>query len=178
MSNRVYDYDALEKEFLAGDMSIRELCRRNGIRNHSVVHEQARRRKWSEKRDRVKGRVVELSIDQIAARQARRMSRIEDAYDLAVEAIIEAIIKMREDMRLAGDDGVKVYPKDLSILIDKLQTMLGRPTTISEERHLGAFTQLDPDQLMEVLRQSRENGANARTVGRSALPRIEGPSPH
>lgn len=178
MSNRVYDYDALEKEFIAGDMSVRELCRRHSIRNHSVVHEQARRRGWYDKRDRVKGKVTELSIEQVAARQARRMSRIEDAYDLAVDAIIEAIQKMREDMRLAGDDGVKVYPKDLSVLIDKLQTMLGRPTSISEERHLGAFTQLDPEQLMEVLRQSRENGANARTVGRSALPRIESPGPH
>jgi len=176
MSNRVYDYDALEREFIGGDMSVRELCRMHGIRNHSVVHEQARRRNWYEKRDRVRGKAVELSIDQLAARQARRVGRIEDAYDEAIEAIIEAIQKMREDLRLAGDDGVKVYPKDLSVLIDKLQTMLGRPTTISEDRHLSATAQLNPEQLAEMLRIARENGANARTVGRSALPRIASPS--
>ncbi len=36
-TNRVRDYRALEREFITGDMSLRELCRAHGVTAHSAV---------------------------------------------------------------------------------------------------------------------------------------------
>jgi hypothetical protein len=35
--NRVRDYRALEREYISGTMSLRELCRAQGITAHSAV---------------------------------------------------------------------------------------------------------------------------------------------
>lgn len=39
--NRVRDYQALEREYITGTMSLRELCRAHGVTAHSAVMVQA-----------------------------------------------------------------------------------------------------------------------------------------
>ena len=41
--NKSHDYRALEREYVTSDISIRELCRRHGIRSHSPVVDQAKK---------------------------------------------------------------------------------------------------------------------------------------
>ena len=48
--NRVRDYQALEREYITGTMSLRELCRRRNVTAHSAVMVQARQGGWAEKR--------------------------------------------------------------------------------------------------------------------------------
>ena len=46
-----YDYDALERQYIQGTMSLRELCRMNGIETWSTVAEQAKKREWDKRRE-------------------------------------------------------------------------------------------------------------------------------
>ena len=39
--NKIHDYRLMEREYISGDMSLRELCRRHGISSHSLVVDQA-----------------------------------------------------------------------------------------------------------------------------------------
>jgi hypothetical protein len=67
--------------------------------------------------------------------------------DNAIEAIDEAISKMRADMKASHkvlrdnqwveEPRMVIRPQDLAILIDRLNVLFGRPSNISEERNLG-----------------------------------------
>jgi hypothetical protein len=139
--NRVRDYRALEREFITGEMSLREL-RTHGVTAHSAVMVQARQGGWAEKRCAYQARASATYIEHHADRAAIRESEVRDQ---AIEAIDEAITKFRSDLRatkrvvladgsIAEEPVMLITPRDLALLIDRFQILFGRPSTISEGR--------------------------------------------
>ncbi len=126
-------------------MSLRELCRRHGITAHSAVVVQARDGKWVEKRETYRSRASASFIERHADRAAAREAELRDH---AIEAIDEAITKSRADLQsteMKLVDGrwvevpvVLVGPRDLALLVDRLQVHFGRPSTINEGREFVA----------------------------------------
>jgi hypothetical protein len=126
-------------------MSLRELCRRHGVTAHSAVMVQARREGWAEKRRsyraRASSKYIELRADRAALREA-------EVRDHAVEAIDEAITRFRADLQaterklIAGEwvevPVLRLTPRDLVLLIDRLQVLFDRPAMISEGRGFAA----------------------------------------
>jgi hypothetical protein len=178
-TNRVRDYQALEREYITGAMSLRELCRRHGITAHSAVMVQARQGNWTEKRRTYRGRAsatfIQRHADIAAAREA-------EVHDHAIEAIDEAITKFRSDLRATESkliDGkwtevpaVLVTPRDVAVLIDRLQILFGRPALISEGRSFGATLTSEPlpiDDLRKIVELTR--GLESPRVEGSPLPR-------
>jgi len=88
--NRVRDYQALEREYISGTMSLRELCRTHGVTAHSAVMVQARQGGWAEKRQTYRARASSTFIQHHADRAAAREAEVRDS---AIEAIDEAITK-------------------------------------------------------------------------------------
>ena len=133
------DYHALEREYITTRISIRELCRRHGIGAHSAVVTQARKGDWEKKREAYQSRASDSFITHHADRMAAREAEL---HDEALEAIAEAIAKFRADMRatemkLVNGEWVelpvmRLMPKDIAILIDRLMVLSDRPSTISE----------------------------------------------
>ena len=126
-------------------MSLRELCRRHAVTAHSSVMVQARQGGWAEKRRTYQARASATYIEHHADRAAAREAEVRDH---AIEAIDEAITKFRADLRATDRkliDGVwveeprlRITPRDLALLIDRLQILFGRPAQISEGRTLAA----------------------------------------
>jgi hypothetical protein len=150
-------------------MSLRELCRRHCVTAHSAVMVQARREGWAEKRrvyrDRASSKYIELRADRAAAREA-------EVRDHAIEAIDEAITRFRADLHATEKkfiDGewvevpsLRILPRDLALLIDRLQVLFGRPATISEGRSLAATVTseaLPVDLLRKIVEVTRGLGA-------------------
>ena len=107
-TNRVRDYQALEREYISGTMSLRELCRRHGVTAHSAVMVQARQGDWAEKRQAYRARASATYIERHADRAAAREAEVRDH---AIEAIDEAITKFRADLKATDPkliDGVWV----------------------------------------------------------------------
>lgn len=190
MPTRTLDYEALKREFITGDMSVRELCRSHDIPNHSIVHAQAKRGDWYGKRIEYQEQQQERMLAKVADRRAEILAREVDVREHAIDAIDEAIQKMREDMRrtrIEMQNGepvevpvITVRPADLAVLIDRLNVLFGRPATISEERSLGvsvASRDATPEDLRRIL--DLTSGVAGADVGRgsssAALPRVEGP---
>ena len=179
--DRVRDYAKLEREYITGTMSLRELCRRHGVAAHSAVVVQARQGNWAEKRgayrDRSTSTFIEQHADHIAAHQAQ-------IRDHALDAIDEAITKLRADLwatekKLIDGEWVEVpamrmTPKDLAILIDRFQILFGRPSMISEGR--GFAPAITPEPLtVEVLRgivEATRGLADTPAPEASPLPRL------
>ena len=175
--NKVRDYQALEREYITGTMSIRELCRRHGISAHSSVVTQAKKHKWAEKREQYQGKESEAFIEKHAARMADRVAGIEDK---AIDAIDQALDKFREDLwatekkRMDGKwvevPVMRLMPKDVAILIDRLLVLFDRPAHISEGRDLSVRSELPIDALNEFVELTRDRAAPTAKVV-SPLPR-------
>jgi len=188
MNRRSHDYPTLEREFMTGDISLRELCREHGISNPSAVIAQARRHGWAAKREQFRNRSTALTIEKTADRDATRFVRELEVRDNAIEAIDEAITKMRTDMaathmveragHMVEEPVYRIGPKDLAILIDRMNVIFGKPSIISEERNLGLSFSADglPPEFLRSLIDA--TGAVGKSVGGPSrgtpLPRIEG----
>jgi hypothetical protein len=141
---------------------------------------QARREGWVEKREayrsRASSKYIELRADRAAIREA-------EVRDNAIEAIDEAITKFRADLQATEKkliDGewvevpvVRLTPRDLALLIDRLQVLFGRPNSISEGRGFAATITTEPlpvDLLTKIIELTR--GLETRAPEASPLPRL------
>jgi len=167
--NKVHPYRELEREYVTSQVSLRELCRRHGITAHSLVTVQAKKGRWQEKREQYQAKESEVFMSRHAARTADRQAEIGDK---ALEVVDEAITKFREDMRatkpVRQPDGstreervMRLKPKDVAILLDRLQVLFAKPSVISEGRDLTVRSELPIDALNEFVELTR---------GRAALP--------
>ena len=172
--HKVHPDRELERESITTDISIRELCRRHGIRSHSPVVDQAKKRKWQEKREAYRQQESEAFITKHAARLA-------EISDKALDAIDEAITKFRKDLRatkrvrqpdgsIAEEPVMRLMPKDVAVLLDRLQVLSDRPSSIRQQEGLEISTELPADALRDFIEATRGMGRSTRTES-SPLPR-------
>ena len=187
-----YDYETMEREYVTGSMSLSELAAMHGVNSRAAVIHAAKRRGWAEKRELFRSRSSALTIEKTADREAERFARQLRVQDNAIEAIDEAITRLREDMqktttRMRNGESVEeplitIRVADLSLLIDKMNVLFGRPSTISEERNLGLSISaegLPADFLRAVIEHTGSVGGPVGGAGSTtALPRVTGDRSH
>ena len=164
--NRIYDYRSMEREYVSGDMSLRELCRKHNITAHSLVVVQAKKRKWAEKREQYRAKESDAFMSRHAARQADRLAEI---HDKALDVIEEALDKSSEDMRATAKkriDGewvevpvMRLKPKDVAILLDRLQVLFDKPSRITGGRDRSVRSELPIDALNQFVEMTRGRAA-------------------
>ena len=175
--NKRHDFARLEREFITTDISLRGLCRKHGISAHSLVTVQARKGKWAAKREQYQAKESDAFMSRHAARMADRQAEIEDKI---LDAIDEALDKFREAMRATETkriDGewvevpvMRLKPKDVAILIDRLQVLFEKPSVISQHQGLSVTSELSADDLRDFIDATRGRAGPPRTV-ESPLPR-------
>ena len=175
--NRRHDFAKLEREFITGQISLRELCRRHNISAHSLVTVQAKKRKWAEKRQQYQAKESEAFMSRHAARQADRVAEVRDK---ALDAIDKALDKFNSDMRateMKRIDGewvavpvMRLKPKDVAILIDRLMVLFEKPSAISQHQGLSVTSELSAESLREFIEATRET-AGPSPMEESPLPR-------
>jgi hypothetical protein len=161
------------------------LCRRQGITAHSLVVVQAKQGRWAEKREAYRAResesFIKLHADRMAAREA-------EVRDHALEAIDEAITKFRADMKatkpVRQPDGsieeepvMLITPRDIALLVDRLQVLFHRPSTITEGRGVNVTLESLPvDFLQAFIERTRgldEPASQASPIPRRLRPLID-----
>jgi len=166
--NTKHDYDALEREYVTGEMGLRELARMHDIANHSLITVQSKKREWARKREEYRQGASEKAVVYMADQEGSRRAQEAKVRDNAIEAIDEAITKMRSDMkattlRLKNNEWVEeplviIKPTDVAMLIDRLNVLFGRPSNITEERNLGISLSSDgvsPELLRGIVEATR-----------------------
>jgi hypothetical protein len=177
--NRKHDYPALEREYIAGDMSIRELARRHGIFNASLVHVQARKGDWVTKRAEYRRRAQHKTMERLADGDARRAARELEVRDHAIEVVDQALTRLSEDMsatHVIEKDGrqtveplVRVTPKDVALL------WIGSPSC-STGQHLPA-TAASPGSASMPAQRSRSTSRRSGAWARSPVSDLVAPDP-
>ena len=186
MSNRKYDYDQLEREYVSGDMSLRQLAKDHGM-THSLVMTRSQKEKWADKREAYRSKTLDKSVTFMADREAFRVSREMEVRDNAVDMIDEALYKLREDMKATHKvrevDGeiidapvYRLRPNDVSVLLDRLQVLFGKPANITEERNLGINVDAgtaEPEALRAFIEATRGIGPLSGDAQASPIPRSD-----
>lgn len=181
--NKRHDYDALEREYIRGQMGLRELARKHGIA-HSLVTIQSKNREWSRKREEFRTGASDKAVIYMADEEGKRRAREAQVRDNAIDAIDDAITKMRTDLqrtekKFVNNEWVEVpvyllRPHDVVELIDRLQVLFNRPSNITEERSLGlslSANGVGTDILRGIVEATRGLGSSG--AERSPIPRLE-----
>jgi hypothetical protein len=176
-----YDYPTMQLEYVTGNMSLRELAAKHGVKSPSSVAAYSRRHGWDEKRVAFRATQDDAVAEAVAERRAQKIADIERDFMKTIHA---AVIKMGLDLedRWETDpkSGTRVFvkgqavtPEGLTKLIEKFMVMSGGVS--NREAHVGLDVAVGPEQLPpDVLRRLRqlaiEQGAGTETSGRSPLP--------
>ena len=191
MSATKHNYLTLERDFVEGDMSIRELCRQNDIKSWSSVSTYAKRHAWEEKRAEFKRQYVERSNAAVAKKMAEgRAQQVAQALDDAIMVSNKAVFRFLDSLedRWVEDPttGKRVLipaqvieAGDFVKIVDKIMVLNGQPTR--REAHLGLSLsgELSPENtpvelLRDVITIARERGVTTGPSGSgSPLPRSE-----
>lgn len=197
-----YDYPALKLQFLDANppISIDELCRRNGIPESRAtsIARKAREEGWVELRDKRLTLTDQQVVEQLAERSARRQLRRMQVEDNAIDAIDEAIYKLRADMKRTkleknpetGEyDEVPVVtyrPEQVVQLMDRIKELFGGLPAAPEnpggqnltQINFGSFDGNDPAHralAAEVIAATRPvGGATRGRASASPLPDAPG----
>ena len=176
MSRAIHDYELLEREYIQGDMSIRELTSTHGIKSFSAVNVQKQKRGWDRKRAEYRELVAAGEIETLVMARMKTIAEIHDELLYAVRAAIRRFIA-----DLARDnDPQPVSARDVMGLIDKFLLLTGQPTARTETKSLdihdfGGLLRGAPQPLLaELAELAKQNGAGARSVGRGPLVILEG----
>lgn len=141
MATTTHDYDKLEREYLASDLTIRALCKKHGIKSYSTVAKYAREHGWYERRDQVISRKNDRTIEKVAERLSdAEADEIEQFRIESLTVVRASLYKFAEDLknpdfRIRADDLVKLI--QLGLLIT------GQPTSRTEERRLDVVATFD-----------------------------------
>lgn len=175
-----YDYIALKNEYIqTPGLSIRALCERHGIKTWSTVNKRKNDEGWDAKRAEFERQVDNKSLEALASKRAQKIAEIQ--LD-ALNVIHAGILKMAEDMDAEEEYEVngqvrrrkvmRIHPRDLAILVDKFQSIIGQPSQVTEQRNLnlGMQADLEPDELRTILAALRPQPAISGPAGEAARP--------
>jgi hypothetical protein len=198
---RQYDYRTMRDQFVASDdASIREIAVAAGVPDNSMsaVRRIAREENWLELREKRKARSDDVTVARLGDKDADRRIRQMEVAENALEAINDAISKLRSDMSATKKEqdpetkqwlvvpAVRYRPAEVVQLIDRIQNLFGETAPApgpTEERFFGLTANLDgadPAQLDVIaglagLARGQTTATEPRRVGDSPLPSAPGP---
>lgn len=175
MSRATHDYNALEREYISTDISIRALAEKHGIKAWSSVNAQKNKREWDRKREAFKAKASERQIDTLVDARIQTVATIHSELLLAVRAAVHRFVK---DVQ-AEENAQHISARDLMGLIDKFLLLTGQATSRTES-HIdvsdfgGILAGAPPELLRELADVARANGAGTQPMGRGPLIVLEG----
>lgn len=158
-SNVRIDPAEMQRTYVTGEMSIRDLAKDVGL-SFSAVASRARREDWYAKREAYKDSVKRRTYEHTADRFAREQAEIRTENIVALRATVRTFIAQLN----AGE--IKVSPKDAIEAVKTIGLYLGDPTSRSESKIVEFTTGgLEPDFLRELVRISRAQIVEGTVAG-------------
>jgi len=181
-----YPWDELERQFVHGTMSMRQLAKDNGMQSWSTLSEYAKRHAWAEKRANYQARLTEAETRTLVERRADQLGKsLDDAVTVASQVIWAFLDSLRYRWVTDEETGKRflvpaqvIAASDFVRIMEKLMVLNGQATSREARVGLTLTGEVSSELTMEMLRDlasaARERGADARPEQRSPLPRLEG----
>jgi hypothetical protein len=179
-ANTKYDYEALHDEFVqGGEISIRGLAEKHGIKTWSALHVQAAKHDWRGDRERYQRSLTEKTLEKTSSVIAGKRATITvDALDVIHAAIFKMAADMQDHWVQDPENprsrvfvpGIVITPDSLSKLLDRLLTLTGSASVITESRNIDLTPDLPPDIARLIADVAASRGSATRPMGQAALP--------
>lgn len=182
-----YDWRVIRTEYIQSELSYRELAEKHGV-NHASVSRRGAQEGWQADREAFKKALAEDSVTVLAKKRAAKVDLIADDFLDAVHVAIQRLaldsVDRWEQDPVSGERvfvrARAVNARDISILMEKMLVLMGKPGTITRDDSVtltGDLAQLPPDLARQLLRASAGVGAGVDATQGSPIPRIEGARP-
>lgn len=175
-----YDYTAIHEDYVQGpEISVRELAKKHGLRGWSTLNAQIVRHDWRADRLRYQHSLTEKTLEKTSAIIATKRATITvDALDVIHAAIFKMAADMQDHWAADPDNprnrifvpGIVITPDALSKLLDRLLTLTGSASIITESRNIDLTPDLPPDVARLLADVARNRGTASRPMGQAALP--------
>lgn len=152
----VHDYVKLEREYLNGKMSIRELAKSHDIKSYSTLAAYARSHGWYKRRDKIKERTEEKVIERVSEQVAE--AETDELMQFRSEALAVARASIYRYAQQMQDPLFRISAAELVKIVNTGLLILGEPTARTEERRLeltGTLGELPPEFLRRLVEASR-----------------------
>jgi transcriptional regulator with XRE-family HTH domain len=173
MSNRKVDYTSLEREYVFGEVSQRELAKREGISN-GTLSEYARNHEWDSKRDNYRNKLAVRVTDKTVEKVADEQAKVNDEIFKAMRATIYKYVE--------GLQAGHIVPstKDAVMASEVIRSLFGEPDKRLEVRsfNVTATGQLGDPEFLRRLEQLTRGVRDGDEPAGGARLRIEGPRPN
>lgn len=200
MSNSRADWPTLHKQYVQGDMSLSKLAEDNGLVRSTVIARSAKDG-WQEEREKFRKGVtvgtLQALIDGQAGELVSARGEAIDALRKGVKKFVEQLLievptKIATAYDAAGRETawtvlnlpfLRVNPRDLATLIDKVAMLSGQPTNISRVEsesnvHISAaIEQLSAADLLRLAERAGDGLPDDGPASGSPLPRLADPDP-
>ena len=87
------DWQAIKTEYITTKTSYRKLAEKYGV-HYKTIADKGKKEKWEELRSQVAHKTLTKTIDKVSTSQADRLTRIQDATDMLLDKIEQAITEL------------------------------------------------------------------------------------
>lgn len=181
MSRAQHDYDALRREYITTDISIRALCQKHEIKSWSTVNAKKKAEDWDKLREEFRAKVADSEVGSLVQARLKTISDIHEELLLAIRAGVRNYIGS-VTAEQGKEPAQQVSARDLMGLIDKFLLLSGSTPHRTESRSFdahslsldGILADAPPELLRQLADLAGERGAGAQSVGRGPLIVLEG----
>lgn len=147
MSDAV-DFEAIKKEYIGGNESLRELADKYGISRNAIAH-RSKKEGWVKQKNRVRDKRDAKTIDRIASEQARTRTKLYRAADKALDRVTEVI----ED-------------RNIMLSAKELRSLSGALKDLKDVQDVKSVKDLEEQtaRIAKLQKEAREETAEDRTV--------------
>lgn len=99
------NWEEIEAQYIAGEMSQKELAESLGI-SCSTLSKVAAENKWSDKRKKFRKKTAKKGLERAGARIAKKLAKLADGTELLIDAALKALGDEQQFYRYIVTDGV------------------------------------------------------------------------
>lgn len=152
----VHDYQKLEREYLNGKLTIRQLAAKHGIKSYSAVAAYARSHGWYDRRARIAERAEEKVVERVS--EAVAEAETDELMQFRTESLAVARAAIYKYAQQLSDPNFVISTAEMVKAVNMGMLVLGEPTARTEERRLelsGTVGELPAEFLRRLVEVSR-----------------------
>ena len=151
------DWAAIEAEYVTGNFSQRELCKKYGISN-SIMGKRATAESWYKKRQEYRKKAVEKVIQKAANADADRLYKLREATMKATDlALARLDLAATEELMALDPRGLKDIVGSIKDLAALMRDFFNLPTPAQKEAQRIAAERLELERKRLDAEQNRDN---------------------
>ena len=98
-----YDWDKIKKDYITGNLTYEELCKKHGVKRYNTLAERAADEEWRKEREKYREEKRQKELEEIARKKAKKAARDTVKVDKVCDKLLIRITDMTDKVFKAAD---------------------------------------------------------------------------